>query len=406
MRPIRSRRLAAALVALCASGGLPPAGANAAAPMAATRAAEWLHAEQRANGSFGSDLQPVDQLAETLAALASANALPATIRDRALQRLREAGPARADEQAAYAARIVLGLVAAGEDPRRFDGIDYVAKIGARYNPVLAAHGGNLYAEALAGLGRLAAGEAVPQAFLDRLVAARCTNGGYAYADRCGRTPDADTTAMIVSVLALAGLDRSDPAIAEALAWLSRLQDASGGFPLEAGFEPNANSTALVLTMLRTLGLSPARWARRGDPAAALAAFATPSGALRFTRAGGPNLWATIQGLPGLVGARFPLQPVLREDPATGAKTTPEPRHNVRGPVAERTPVPGSGSGSPRSDGPRPTRSRVAQATVSPPAVPTAEADPDRRIQHLWLLTFAFGLLYVAASAVRRAWRRR
>lgn len=398
------RAVAFGLLGVFASLSSPVASAETASwDPVRRRAGSWLVAQQRPNGAFGSDTQPVDQVAEAVAALAAAGALPAPTRERALARIREAGPARAAENAGHAARIALGLVAVGADPRSFDGFDYVAAIRDRYNPVLATHGGNLYADALAGLGRIAAGERLPSEFLSRLEAARCANGGYAFSDRCGRQPDADTTALVVSVLSLAGRPVDAPAIADALGWLRALQHASGAFPLEDGFPSNANSTGLVVTMLDTLGIDPARWTRDADPRAALARFATSSGALTFTAGTGPNLWATVQGLPAFTGSGFPLRAAAASpQPATTSTTPPtRPPAAVRGdarPSTSSTP-----NGAPTSEASTIVAVPPAASGVDP-GVATAGAT--RPAAETWwpAALAAFALLLAAGTLGSRGFR--
>lgn len=361
------RRAGAAVLATVA---LVPVRAPAAADprRVGERAVSWLLEQRLPSGRFGGEGQPVDQAAEALAAIAATGR--AADASATLELIERDGPARAQEQAAFAARIVLGLIAADRSPVAFGGHDYVADIDARYNPLLGAYGGNLYAEALSGLALHAAGRELPRAYLDRLRRARCDNGGYAYSDRCGRPPDADTTAMIVTVLRLAG-DATDAAsIPSSLAWLRALQAADGAFPLEAGFEPNANSTGLVVLMLRTLGEDLADW---DHPESALARFAADDGALAFTRGGSANLWATVQGAPALFGARFPMrapaetvalpvidaprtqrtEPGSPAEPRRSASASPSPRPTKTEPSSEpaRDPVAAPASGtSPRSAG--------------------------------------------------------
>ncbi len=345
------RLIAAALVVATPAAAKP-------SPGAADAASAWLAAQQLPGGAFGSDAQPADQVADAVAALAVAG-IGGDVRDRALARIRRDGPARAEQASAYAARIVLALTAIGEDPRDYDGFDYVAAVTAPYNDLLASHGGNLYSEALSGLGRIAADAPLPPAFLDRLQDAQCPGGGYAYSDRCGRPPDADTTSLILSVLSLAGAGNDAPAIAPSLDWLRALQAPSGAVPLEATFEPNANSTGLVVSALVTLGIDPRTWRRKGDPVDALASeFATDEGGLSFVAGGDANQWATVQGLPGLLEAGFPLRARTRT-----AAPTPQ--------TTERAP---GGTGEPRTATATPVGGTVATPSPSghePQATPSA-----------------------------------
>lgn len=387
------RSIAAMLVVVSFA---PARASEAASARIARTAAAWLAEQQHASGAFGGDEQPADQVADAMATLAAAG-IDGEVRARALSLIRRDGPARAQQGAGFAARIVLGLVAVGEDPRDFDGIDYVAEIHAPYNELLGTHGGNLYSEALAGLGRLAAGETLPPAYLDRLQGAQCPGGGYAYSDRCGRSPDADTTSLVLSVLSLAGAGNDAPAIAPSLQWLRALQTPSGAFPLEATFDPNANSTGLVITMLGTLGIDARTWRRNADPIQALAAFATEEGALAFTHGGRANLWATVQGIPGLLSESFPLRARNRATTTTAdASASPRAADQPTASVAvSPTPPRGTRSPSPVSATPRPSTIALAAS-----ATPDGVNETPRPGAGMWLwgpgiLILFFGSLFVA-----------
>lgn len=303
---MRTRILAAGLIAGLSFAIIPSAAANQSAEAKGASAAQWLLEQQKSSGAFGSASQPADQAAEVIASLSVAG-IDGEPMTRALAYLAQNGRARAEEQAAYAGRIVVGLVSARRDPRDFAGIDFVSLIKGKYNPLLAAHGGNLYAEALAGLGLAVANEELPKAFVDRLIGARCAGGGWSWQDRCGRPADTDTTAAMLSLLSLAGFDKQSEPVEAALGWLRSVQHSSGGWPSDAGQQPNSNSTALAITALATLGVD-ARSFGSADSVAALEEYAISSGALAYMRGGSANLYSTAQGIPALFETGHPFAP--------------------------------------------------------------------------------------------------
>jgi hypothetical protein len=363
-------------------------------------AARWLAESQQESGAFGSDSQPVDQLAETLSALLVARAGDRAVKP-ALGKIAQEGPARAEQQAAYASRIAQALILAGENPRDFDGFDYIAAIKNRYNQILAAYGGNLFAEALAALGLLAAGETLPAEFIDRLIAEQCPNGGYVHSGSCGGTESVDTTTMVVSVLHLAGVERQHVAIDDAINWLSRVQHSSGGFPEQdqKSSPPNANSTGLVVSMMQTLDVSARSW--RYDPHAALVGFTTQQGGLAFTEGGPPNLWATVQGIPALAGSGFPFS-VADIETAGGkrkASSDPPATPDEQLPSKAITPAELTKSQKP-SRATQPTHPTPARAALA--VQPTPENQTSTQSQLAWIAA----LLAAVSGAVQILNRRR
>lgn len=298
-------------------------GGPASASGSANDAADWLLDQRRDNGAFGHDDQPADQLAESINALVVAG-IPATDLSESLDRLAAIGPSRASEQAAYAARITIALVTIGEDPRNFRGTNYVEAITDRYNPLLATHGGNIYGEALAGVGRSVSNEPVPEAFVERLTSSMCPKGGWSWRDRCTGPPDADTTAMVLTLLALEGFQPGDPSVSASLEWLKRIQHGRGAFRLEEQAPINSNSTGLVAVALATLGEDPRSFNGR-DAVASLELFVTPSGGLSYMQDGPANFYSTVQALPAMFAAAYPFAPRPPAPEPSGSSPVTVPR---------------------------------------------------------------------------------
>lgn len=313
--PRRLGRLLAALIAMLAPGGMLPARAGATAD----RAVEWLLTQQRADGSFAED-GPADATAEVIATLRTAGVRGEPIA-RALDRIAADGPARARKDPTYAARIVLGLNAAGEDPRAFRGTDYLAIMDSSRDPIIGGHGGNLFSEAIIGLANVAAGRSVDERTLALIRASRCNEGGYGYDRGCVGRPDTDTTSLVVSLLRHSGDQPTDPSIADALAWMRAVQAADGGFGFSEGQAVNANSTGLAASMIALLGQA---WKGR-DARPALRQLAAASGGFRYSASSdGLNLYATVQAIPGVLGRWYPLSAVTRAGVTRKSPLTPTP----------------------------------------------------------------------------------
>lgn len=342
-----------------ASAVMPPA-AEATAPgppfsEAAWSAARWIVSRQTADGAFFLPAARADEVAEALATVLAGGVGGEPVA-RALGYLGTHGPEAAKQRAAYAGRLVMGLVAAGQNPRTFGGFDYVAQLESFYMPS-GAYDLGLYSNGLAELGVLAAGEPLPEGAVRYLEANQCDSGGFGHTEGCLEGADLDTTALIMNVLVRAGRGRSD-SVSMARLFLRAAQNDESGFGLDKAHpETNANSTGLALSALAALGEDPrsAPWARAGaNPLDVLLSLQHASGAFKWradTAASNPmNNYATVQAVPGAAGRAYPLRPPFQ--------APPQPTGNARALQARRA-----------------IRSR---ASSQPSAAPQAESSPAQR----------------------------
>lgn len=125
-------------------------------------------------------------------------------------------------------------------------------------------------------------------------------------------PEANGTSMAVIGLVAQGVA---PAV-DPVPWFQSLQAADGGFPYSAGFDPDPNSTALVIDALLALGVDPSAGAFASgtpSPLQALAGFRFDCEADDADRGAywiapwdpsdpiTPNFLATVQALPAASG---------------------------------------------------------------------------------------------------------
>lgn len=386
-------------VALCALAGLLVGSARAAefpdpeSEASARRGAAYLAGTQGPDGSIPEGGKPAAQggTAEALVALAAGDQDQAVTR--AVEHLRDSARADVTEgenQGPRTGRVVSALVVAGEDPRSFAGLDFVAHLESQHNPVTGSYGGTtLYGDGLAMLGWLAAGEELLVASVNRLLLRQCDDGAWHWSGSCTGGRDTDTTVLAMSAL-VAARGPGDDAVVEARAWLTETQNPSGCWGSDPTDEANsadsANSCGLVLSTIVALGEDPngPPWSE-GDrrPAAALREFQQESGEFH-SRLGSPGAtgYATVQAVPGLAGWAYP---VVERD-AEGGPLTPSSTTTTSPPPGSTTPTtsnppespsapPGSpsppstlpegdGGGSPAASGPT-----VATAPVSAPEVP-------------------------------------
>jgi hypothetical protein len=277
-------RIALATAGCAVLAAVPVAlGAGAADRAAATRAAAWLAGESPSS-------MPAGQQADVMVAM-RITGTPARALAPRLRPLAQAAPGYADAAGATA-KVVLGAVAGGGDPRRLGGTDYLAKLrsqssGGRY-------GRTAFDQALSMIALRAATGRVPQEAVTTLLGAQANQGWNFELSPTGEA-DVDSTALSVVALRAAGQPCGSPAIRSARAWLAT-QRSGGGWTAYAGSPPSANSTALVARADIACG-APARGALD-----LLRSLQQRSGAIRFTRAQPESrLLATSESVAPLAG---------------------------------------------------------------------------------------------------------
>lgn len=295
-----------------------------AAPLPATasersesprRAADYLVGHQAPDGTFFGD-DASHRVAETLVALVAGGVTGAPV-SRALAAVESDGPQAAD-RAGEAGLLVMGVVAAGRDPRA-----YVEHLRTFYDETLGAYDTQQFQNALALLGVVAADERIPDGAVTFLRLNRCPDGGIPVQVPCGGAGGhVDVTALVLQALVRDGMPASDSLRADARSFLVAAQNAEGGFGDTKGASTNANSTGLVLGALAALGESPtdAPWR---DPLRVLLALQQPDGRFRQGKAAeGDSYLATRQAIPGVAGRPYPVQPTPQQSPpATAAATS-------------------------------------------------------------------------------------
>lgn len=315
---IRKRRVLSLLLllALLAAVGCSAAEDSAPGPAAAGRAADWLVAtHQNDDGGYssfstGAGAAPSDPVGTIDALLALAAAAGDTAP--ALDYLRangEALQAMAAEDGGQAGKVVMALDVAGVAPADFGGHDYSAALAAHLGDD-GAYAGDPYKQALAMLGLVATGQAIPAPAVAWLEGSQGAGGSWD--DGFGTLDNADATAMAVMALLAAGRSAEDLSLAAAVAFLAESQTDEGGWGYGAGLPAGANSTALVVQALLALGedvtATEGRWAKEGrSPLDALLAFQGESGAFQADFGDGPadDFYSTVQAIPAAAGRALP-----------------------------------------------------------------------------------------------------
>lgn len=204
-------------------------------------------------------------------------------------------------------RVVFAAVVSGLDPRALAGHDLIAELKATQT-ASGQFGDTLYAHAYALLALHAAGEALPEAAVELLLAQQQEAGGWAMFG--GHEPDsADTNTTALAMQALVAAGKLEAA-RRALPYLRATQNEDGGFPWQKpspwGTATDANSTAVVVQALLAVGEDPMTWKPAGASPfdALLGLYHTTSGAFlwQVAPAGAtaePNVLATAQAVQAL-----------------------------------------------------------------------------------------------------------
>mgnify|MGYP001045492038 FL=1 len=289
----------------------------------------WLKTQQQADGGFTNGFSEGSDLGTTcdvLLAIAAAGEDASTwVSDDGLSPLdylSQQVSSGAVEILSLKAKIVMALVSTGQDPASFAGADLIADLNAGFDESTGSYGGNTFEQALVMLALRNAGQPVPAEAAQLLLDSQAEDGAWAlFGETKAGAGDTNTTAMVMQALVAAGEEQG---LEEALAYLQAVQNGDGGFPYQSpseyGTDTDANSTAVVLQALLAAGEALDDWAPvDAGPLEALDSLydATTGAFLWQAVVPSPNVLATAQAIPALVGVTFV------ELPSVAAAAAPE-----------------------------------------------------------------------------------
>jgi prenyltransferase beta subunit len=286
------------------AGALPPPTDTI---FSAQAALDYMRPFQQANGSYNNN---VGGTIEATFAIAAANADTtawATEGGASINDFLTAQGLTYATGAAQTGKLALGVATAGMDPRDFVGADLVLSLTTYYSPTTGAFGVTNWDQSLAMLGWRAAGEGIPLTATNQLRSRVNTDGGWGYAP--GSDSDTDSTSLVLEALVAGGEPLTSTAIINGLGYLEDVQEADGGFPYQPNFGSNTNSTGYGLQGIIAGGADPLTlpYTISGtSPISYLLDMQTDEGGFAFVDVNdGPDLFATVQTIPGLVGKPFP-----------------------------------------------------------------------------------------------------
>ena len=223
-------------------------------------------------------------------------------------------------------RFILAVVAAGENPRDFGGVDCIATLLDFYDGTQIGDDGMLNDDfwgilALASIGETQ-GVADSKNFI---INNQNSDGGWGWI--VGDVSDADNTAAAISALLAAGQSSSSQVITDALAYLKSQQQNDGGFSSEGS--TNAGVDTWAINAIVDVGQSPVAdaWRKSGNnPIGHLLSLQDTDGAFKWsaTQRSSPE-WMTAYAVIALLGGSWPedaTAPAISSlSPSSGASTT-------------------------------------------------------------------------------------
>ena len=287
------------------SGGAPTAQEDSV-----QRSVDWLMTQQAEDGGFvgfSGESDPGATCDAVIALAAAAHTGAAIELEPAIDYLRTQALVYTQFGPGSAAKLVLALVAAGEDPSDFEKVSPLAIVQAA--ATRGQIGNGPYDTALGLLALAAAGSDVPAEALAYVQQAQLDDGSWSFDGvRDPGAGDTNTTALMVQALVAVGGTDAD-GVALAMDYLLPLQNETGGFPYQPESAGDTNSTSLVLQAL--LSLDP----NTTDPAIIEAATAfvfalqNESGSFGWMLdQSDDNLFATLQAIPAVSSLPLPVYP--------------------------------------------------------------------------------------------------
>ncbi len=160
------------------------------------------------------------------------------------------------------AKTILALAAAGQNPRTFGSLDYVAKLKTFYADNQFGSTALVNDDIWSLLALASIKDTAGQEFTDAknfIIANQNTDGGWSY-DTTSDSDSNDTAAAIIALIE-AGVPTGDQKVTDAVNYLKTVQNADGGFAYQAGADSDSGSDAWVIAALNKLGLDAATWTK-------------------------------------------------------------------------------------------------------------------------------------------------
>ncbi|MFH1867113.1 MAG: prenyltransferase/squalene oxidase repeat-containing protein [Patescibacteria group bacterium] len=225
----------------------------------------------------------------------------------------------------YAKRI-LAVVAVGENPTTFTGLDLMAGLQAMATDGQLGSADLLNDDAWGILALRSAGLAKNSQIItdsaNFLLDHQQLDGGWSWS--ASGTSDTNDTAAVIMALIEAGYPAAGQAITDAVAYLKSTQKSDGGWAYEPIWDSDAASTAWVITALTKISQTVSIWSTdQGNPAEFLLSLQTDNGSFKWVAsdtAGSASI--TAFSIIALANASFPVKMFYPKPSGGGAASRP------------------------------------------------------------------------------------
>ena len=271
------------------------------------KALDFLRGAQQADGRIGGFLTS----AWAVMAIAAAGEDPHTWNaegDSIVRYLRDNANHLDPNKATDWERSIMAIVAAGENPQNFGGIDYVDTLLGLYDGTQMGDAAMLNDDfwGILALVSIRGSETIIQNIKNFIISNQNGDGGWGWT--VDGNSDADNTAAAVSALVAAGESPSSQTITNALNYLKSQQQNNGGFVSEG--TTNAAVDSWVIGALTSVGQDPIGegWRQSGNnPVGHLLSLQDTNGAFKWTETQWSNPeWMTAYAIPALLGKPYPV----------------------------------------------------------------------------------------------------
>lgn len=227
---------------------------------------------------------------------------------------------------------LFAIVAAGENPRNFAGIDVVQQLKDMFDGSQIGMPGIINDDFWAIISLVGAGESpdsqVIQASKNHIINNQSPDGGWGSVAG-GSESDPCDTANAIMALRAAGESSSSAAIQAGLTYIKSTQRSDGGFPYMDSYGSDTGTDARVIAALEACGIDPtgSAWSQNGQNAVTHAlSLQQPDGGFAWQNGGTTDAWMTTYIMPALVGKHWP------PDLFTGGTTSPTPSYPTSQPT--------------------------------------------------------------------------
>jgi len=207
-------------------------------------------------------------------------------------------------------RMILAVVAAGENPGNFGGVDFVAALEELYDGTQVGDAALLNDDFSAVLALISAGESPGSEIITNLTAFIISNqngdGGWSWG--VGGESDVDDTASAIMALIAAGESADSAAVTGGLSYIKSQQAASGGFLSWGTTNPSTDSWAIDAIVAAGQNPTNANWTDNGaTPVDDLLGFQNATDGSFPDWLGNPDPWTTSYAIPALLGKPYPVR---------------------------------------------------------------------------------------------------